>query len=258
MKLPYWHVDAFADRPFGGNPAGVLLLDTPLNDPVMQEVAAEVGLAATAFVAADGAIRWFSPCSEIALCGHGALAAGHVLLGRTAADSVAFQIRSGQPVEVRREGDGYALALPAIATAPSGRPEVAALLGLAPREVWSSPDRYGIYLFADEAAVRSLAPDFEALARCANDQFICTAPGQATDIVSRVFVGGAGAREDAVTGSAHAALAPFWVPRLRRESFTAHQASDRGGRLTCRLDGARVWLAGRCETVVEGAFYLPG
>jgi len=132
------------------------------------------------------------------------------------------------------------------------------VLGARPREVWRSPDRYGIYLFDSEAEVRALAPDLKGLGALGDDQFICTAPGTRSDVVSRVFVPGGGVDEDSVTGSAHAALTPFWAARLGRDSFTAHQASGRGGDLTCRLEGAQAWLGGECVTVVEGTFYLDG
>jgi predicted PhzF superfamily epimerase YddE/YHI9 len=129
-------------------------------------------------------------------------------------------------------------------------------VGLAPREIWRSPDRYSLFLFDSEAQVRALKPDVKALAALGDDQFICTAPGETTDVVSRVFVPGAGVDEDSVTGSAHAVLTPFWATRLGRDRFTAHQASRRGGDLTCRLDGGQAWLGGQCATVVEGTFYL--
>ena len=153
---------------------------------------------------------------------------------------------------------GYELALPAIATEPGEWPEAVALLGASPSEVWRSPDRYGIYLFDSEEQVRALDPDLRGLGALGDDQFICTAPGSRTDVVSRVFVPGGGVDEDSVTGSAHAALTPFWAARLGRDSFTAHQASRRGGDLACRLEGAFAWLGGDCVTVVEGRFYLPG
>ena len=105
---------------------------------------------------------------------------------------------------------------------------------------------------------RRMAPDFKGLAGLGDDQFICTAPGERNDVVSRVFVPGAGVDEDSVTGSAHAALTPFWAARLGRVSFTAHQASRRGGDLTCRLDDGQAWLGGHCVTIVEGSFYLEG
>lgn len=258
MSLRYWHVDAFAARPFDGNPAAVVLVEDWPDEWLLQAIAAETGLPATAFVAPDRAIRWFSPAGEIALCGHGALAAGHVLLEAEGGERAAFRTRAGPAIEVVRDAGAYAVALPAILTRFADPGDAAHVLGARPLEVWCSDARHRILLFANEAAVRSLAPDLAALAAGANDQLICTAPGDRTDVVSRVFVGGPGAGEDAVTGSAHAALAPFWAPRLGRDRFTAHQASARGGDLDCRIEGPRVWLTGRCVTIARGALYLPG
>ena len=265
MKLPYWHVDAFAARPFAGNQAAVMPLDEWLPDDMLQAIAEENMFAETAFVvkdatgAADWELRWFTPALEIRLCGHATLAAGHVLLERDGGERVTFRTRKAGLLEVRRAaGGGYELALPTIATEPADWPEAVSLLGTAPQEVWRSGNRYGIYLFASEAEVRVLAPDFKGLAALGDDQFICTAPGERTDVVSRVFVPGAGVDEDSVTGSAHAALTPFWTVRLGRTSFSAHQASRRGGDLTCRLDGEQAWLGGHCATVVEGSFYVEG
>lgn len=263
MKLPYWHVDAFADRPFAGNQAAVMPLDEWLPDAVLQAIAEENNFAETAFVVPDGSgaadweLRWFTPACEIRLCGHATLASGHVLLGRDGGERVTFRTRKAGLLEVRRSEAGYELALPAIATERSDWPEAVELLGARPREVWRNPDRYGIYLFESEEAVRALEPDLRGLGALGDDQFICTAPGDDVDVVSRVFVPGGGVDEDSVTGSAHAALTPFWAARLGRESFTAHQASRRGGDLACRLEGERAWLSGPCLTVVEGTFYLP-
>jgi predicted PhzF superfamily epimerase YddE/YHI9 len=265
VKLPYWHVDAFADRPFAGNQAAVMPLDRWLPDATLQAIGEENNFAETAFVVrdetgeADWELRWFTPACEIRLCGHATLAAGHVLLERDGGDRITFRTRKAGMLEVCRlvEG-GYELALPAIPTEPGDWPEAVALLGRTPQEVWRSLDRYGVYLFASEAEVRALSPDFEGLGALGDDQFICTAPGDSTDVVSRVFVPGAGVDEDSVTGSAHAVLTPFWARRLGRERFTAHQASARGGDLLCRLDGDRAWLGGDCVTVVEGTFYVAG
>jgi predicted PhzF superfamily epimerase YddE/YHI9 len=180
-----------------------------------------------------------------------------VLLGREPArQAVRFRTRQAGVLEVRRLGDGYELALPAIPTEPGSWPEAVAALGAEPLEVWRSPDRYNLFVYRDEDAVRDLRPDVRALAALGDDSFTVTAPGYATDIVSRVFVPGAGVDEDSVTGSAHAVLTPFWAERLGRSSFSAYQASARGGRLTCRLDGDRAWLGGSCVTVVEGCFRL--
>ena len=264
MKLPYWHVDAFAARPFAGNQAAVMPLDEWLPDAVLQAIGEENNFAETAFVVrdasgeADWELRWFTPTCEIRLCGHATLASGHVLLGRDGGDRVTFRTRNAGVLEVRRSDAGYELALPAIPTERSDWPEAVALLGAVPQEIWRSPDRYGIYLFASEDEVRAIDPDLRGLGALGDDQFICTAPGDRTDVVSRVFVPGGGVDEDSVTGSAHAALTPFWAARLGRDSFTAHQASRRGGDVACRLEGAFAWLGGDCVTVVEGRFYLPG
>ncbi|MGN6496032.1 MAG: PhzF family phenazine biosynthesis protein [Tsuneonella sp.] len=263
MKLPYWHVDAFADRPFKGNQAAVMPLDSWLPDTVLQAIGEENNFAETAFLVkdasgeADWELRWFTPEVEIRLCGHATLASGHVLLERDGGERVTFRTRQAGVLEVRRSGSGYELALPCIPTARSEWPEAVALLGAQPVEVWRSDDRYGVYLFDSEAQVRALAPDVKGLGALGDDQFICTAPGERFDVVSRVFVPGGGVDEDSVTGSAHAVLTPFWAARLGRETFTAHQASARGGDLTCRLEGDRAWLGGPCATVVEGSFYLP-
>ena len=268
LALPYWHVDAFADRPCAGNQAAVMSLDEWLPDATLQAIGAENLFAETAFVvrdatgAADWDLRWFTPTCEIRLCGHATLASGHVLLGRDGGERVTFRTREAGILEVRRMDGGLELALPAIPVERGEWPEAVALLGApngsGPLETWRNPDRYNVFLFASEAQVRALRPDFKALAALGDDQFICTAPGTASDVVSRVFVPGAGVDEDSVTGSAHAVLTPFWAARLGRERFTAHQASARGGDLTCRLDGTQAWLGGQCVTVVEGTFYVAG
>lgn len=260
--IPYWHVDAFSARPFGGNQAAVMVLDEWLPDATLVKIGGENLFAETAFLVrdatgeADWELRWCTPTYEIALCGHATLASGHVLLERDGAERITFRTRKSGILEVRRSGDGYELALPAIATAPRAYPEATALLGAEPLEVHRNEDRYSIFLFEDEAAVRALDPDIRGLGKLGIDQFICTAPGNRTDIVSRVFVPGGGVDEDSVTGSAHAVLTPFWAQKLGRKSFTAHQASQRGGGLTLRLEGDRAWLGGPCITVVEGVFYL--
>jgi PhzF family phenazine biosynthesis protein len=263
--IPYWHVDAFASRPFAGNQAAVMPLDEWLADDVLQAIGEENNFAETAFVvrdasgAADWELRWFTPACEIRLCGHATLASGHVLLERDGGESVTFHTRKAGVLEVRRLAEGgYELALPAISTAPGEWAEAAALLGAEPLDVWRSEDRYSVFLLDSEETVRALRPDFKGLAALGDDQFICTAPGKTVDVVSRVFVPGAGVDEDSVTGSAHAVLTPFWAARLGRDRFTAHQASARGGDLVCRLEEGKAWLGGECVTVVEGTFYVPG
>lgn len=261
--VPYWHVDAFATRPFAGNQAAVMILEQWPGDGLLRAIGAENNFAGTAFLVrdktgeADWQLRWFTPTVEIRLCGHATLAAGHVLLSQDEAlEIVRFGTRTAGVLEVRRGDGGYAVALPAIVVRRGEFPEAVAALGGAPLEVWRHPDAYNVFLYASEADVISLQPDCRALAALGVDSFIATAPGSETDVVSRVFAPGSGVDEDSVTGSAHAVLAPFWAERLGRDSFTARQASARGGLLTCRLDSNRVWLEGPCITVVEGRFFL--
>ena len=263
--IPYWHVDAFSARPFGGNQAAVMVLDEWLPDDVLVAIGAENLFAETAFVVrdatgeADWELRWCTPTYEIALCGHATLASGHVLLGRDGGERVTFRTRKSGILEVRREGDGYEVGLPATRSVPGTSDEAAALMGGNPVAIYRPQGkdiRYHIFLYETEAEVRALEPQIRALGALGKDQFIATAPGDTHDCVSRVFVPGGGVDEDSVTGSAHSLLTPFWVERLGRNNLRAHQASQRGGDLTLRLDGDRAWLGGPCVTVVEGVFYL--
>lgn len=271
LKIPYWHVDAFADRPFGGNQAAVMVFDEWLPDDVLVAIAAENLFAETAFVvrdqtgAADWELRWCTPTDEVALCGHATLASGHVLLTRDAEgralERVTFRTRKAGILEVVRKGDAYELALPVTLVEPQPQAELLAAIGHGGEAFLSyqGAEQTAIILMKSEAEIRALEPDMEAL-RGIDLMAICTAPGTSHDIVSRVFVPAWGVDEDSVTGSAHAALAPFWAERLGRDTMTAHQASKRGGDLTLRLakddGGDRAWLGGPCVTVVEGAFYL--
>jgi predicted PhzF superfamily epimerase YddE/YHI9 len=262
-SAPYFHVDAFAERPFTGNQAAVLVLDEWPADEVLVAIGGENNFAETAFVvpdrtgAADYELRWCTPEVEVAICGHATLAAGFALLTRHGAKSgLSFRTRQVGLLEVRRTASAYEVGLPGISTAPAAWPEAAAALGGKPESTWRSPDGFAVFLYSDEGAVRALSPDLRALAALGPDLFVATAPGGATDIVSRVFVPGAGIDEDPVTGAAHAAIAAIWAERLGRTTFTAYQASRRGGFLSCRLEGDRVWLGGNCVLVAEGRYFF--
>lgn len=263
MKLPFVQVDAFADRPFAGNPAAVMPLDAWLDDATLQAIAAEHNLSETAFLvpdatgAADYELRWFTPANEVVMCGHATLASGHFLLTRDGGERVRFATRRAGVLEVARAGEGYALDLPAWMPTPRPLPELVAALGLndAVETLWHA-HRYALVVVADEASVRGVEPDFRALARDGDVLTIISARGRDTDIVSRAFAPGAGIDEDPVTGSAHAVMVPYWAQRLGRDRFTAYQASARGGHLDCRLEGDRVVLGGRCVTVIEGVLRL--
>jgi PhzF family phenazine biosynthesis protein len=259
-QLRLFQVDAFADRPFAGNPAAVVPLEAWLPDEILQAIAMENNLSETAFTipAEDGSVeyelRWFTPAVEVALCGHATLASGHVLIGGR--ERVRFRTRRSGILEVARDGDAYAMTLPAYRAEPKPLPRVLAALGVEDRPTFWHERLYALVVFEAEADVLALAPDFRALAAEGDILTICTAPGSATDVMSRVFAAGAGIDEDPVTGSAHSVLAPYWAERLGRESFSAYQASKRGGRVDCRLEGGRVVLGGRCVTVLEGTLYL--
>ncbi|HEX7781292.1 MAG TPA: PhzF family phenazine biosynthesis protein [Sphingobium sp.] len=259
-QLPIVQVDAFASSPFTGNPAAVMPLDAWLPDDVMQAIAAENNLAETAFTIpavddpdADYELRWFTPAVEVKLCGHATLASGHVLI---AGDVVRFRTRSAGILEVRRDGEGYALSLPAWAPSLKPLPALVEAMGGDVLETLWRDGGYAVFLYRDEAAIRALAPDFSALKAHGDLLLIATAPGNDTDIVSRVFAPGAGIDEDPVTGSAHSIIAPWWAERLGKTRFSAFQASSRGGHLGCVLDGDRVILTGQCRTVIEGMFTL--
>ncbi|WP_299324573.1 PhzF family phenazine biosynthesis protein [Parasphingopyxis sp.] len=257
-------IDAFSKTAFGGNPAAVMPLESWLEDDILQAIAVENNLSETAFYLpakddpeADFELRWFTPGLEIALCGHATLATGaHILREGWARNSVIFRTRKAGLLEVRRNGEGFEVSLPAYPPAPKALPEAVAALDAEPLETHFHEGRYSLYLYENEDQVRALAPDMRALAAIGDWQFIATAPGSETDVVSRVFVPGAGVDEDPVTGSAHAVLTPFWAERLGRDRFTAFQASARGGHVGCRLDGDRAVLSGHCATVIEGEFFF--
>jgi PhzF family phenazine biosynthesis protein len=259
-ELRFVQVDAFADRPFTGNSAAVMPLDSWLPDETLQAIAMENNLSETAFTIksddddVDYELRWFTPTTEVVLCGHATLASGHVLIGDR--DRIRFHTRRAGMLEVAKDGEGYAMSLPAWKPDPKPLPQVLAALRCAARETLWHPGRYALIVVDSEADVLALKPDFRALAAEGDILTIVTAPGSKTDMVSRVFAAGAGIDEDPVTGSAHCISVPYWAERLGRNDLTAWQASSRGGYLTGRLEGDRVILGGRCVTVIEGVMTL--
>jgi predicted PhzF superfamily epimerase YddE/YHI9 len=259
MPTPLLHVDAFADAPFRGNPAAVCLLDAARSTEWMQALAAELNLPATVFVEdarGELGLRWFSPTAELALCGHGTLAAAHVLweTARLSSEVAArFATRSGLLSAVSREG-WIALDMPAeVATVAS--PPVGLLEALGVKARWVGRNRLDYVIEVDdEATVRALMPDLGALAAVETRGVIVTArasmPG--IDFVSRFFAPRAGIPEDSVTGSAHCCLAPLWAGRLGTSRLTGRQLSTRGGLVRAEIAGDRVVLAGQAVTVLRG------
>lgn len=264
MRIPFTQVDAFAAEPFEGNPAAVMPLARWLDDATLQAIASENNLSETAFIVpdeggeADFELRWFTPVAEVALCGHATLASGHVVLAAdTDRERVRFRTRQAGMLEVAREGAGYAMALPAWAPSPKKMPGVVAALGVEAVETLWHDKGYALVVVANEAAVRAAAPDGRAVAALGPYVLIVAARGETADVVSRVFTHHFDIPEDPVTGSAHAVMVPYWAEKLSRDRFTAFQASARGGRVGCRLEGDRVVLTGQCITTIEGTFLLP-
>ena len=260
MSIPYYQVDAFTDRLFTGNPAGVCLLLDWLPDATLQAIAAENNLAETAFVVPRNGyfdLRWFTPNLEMDLCGHATLAPAHVIFHHLGCrDSIVrFQTRSGL-LTVTREQDLLTLDFPARPASPCPAPaDLVAGLGATP--VATAKARDYLAVFNNEETVRKLKPDMAALLRLDCLGIIATAPGEQCDFVSRFFAPRAGVPEDPVTGSAHCTLIPYWAERLGRTKLHARQVSPRGGELFCELRGERVGMAGRAVTYSTGFLQVP-
>jgi PhzF family phenazine biosynthesis protein len=263
--IPLYQVDAFTDRVFTGNPAAVCPLEKWLPNEAMQAIAAEDNLSEMAFFVAraegDFDLRWFTPRTEVDLCGHATLASGHVVLNHLepergqARDEVGFHTRSGR-LMVARDGDRLVMDFP---SQPPGRLDGAALLaevsdalGKAPSHLFASHTI--IAVFDHYSQVAGLNPDFVKVAALEIPYVIATAPGDGdgVDFVPRFFAPVAGNNEDPVTGSAHTLMTPYWVERLGRNPLVARQISDRGGTLWCELKGDRVSIAGHAIDYMRG------
>jgi PhzF family phenazine biosynthesis protein len=257
MRTPIYQLDAFTNQRFAGNPAAVMPMVRFPDDAVMQAIAAENNLAETAFLVREGSdyrLRWFTPVTEVPLCGHATLASAAVVMERleSGRTSVVFQSKSG-PLTVTRAGGGYVLDFPARASEKTPAPPgLARALGIEPLEVFVNAFNY-MAVIESAGALRQLAPDMAAIARLDRPGVIVTATGdEGYDCVSRYFAPAKGIPEDPVTGAAHCMLAPYWAGRLGKSQLRAYQASRRGGEMTCRVVGARVELEGQCVFYLEG------
>lgn len=277
MRLPLYQLDAFADRPFTGNPAAVVPLARWLPDPTLQAIALENNLAETAFLvrragAAGDAVaydlRWFTPAIEVDLCGHATLASAAAVQRWLVpgAREIHFHTRSGTLTVTgdsvggqESESQGLlTMNFPAQPPRPVGAGEAAAVaeaVGVPPEAVLAATK--GLAVLADEAAVLAATPDLRLVAALPHDGLIVTAPGRDHDFVSRYFAPHAGIDEDPVTGSAHCVLTPYWAARLGRTSLTARQVSARGGDLWVELKGDRVTISGRVTPYLEGVIEVP-
>ncbi|MDD8026226.1 MAG: PhzF family phenazine biosynthesis protein [Acidobacteriota bacterium] len=261
MKLSYYQVDAFTDRLFSGNPAGVCPLREWLPAETMQKIALENNQAETAFyVSGPGrrALRWFTPAVEVDLCGHATLAAAHVIFNIEgfSGPQIEFDSRSGL-LAVRRDGERLTLDFPADVFAPVEAPELLVRgLGASPAEAYKGKTDY-LFVYDTEEAVARMKPDFGLIGGVSARGVIVTARGRETDFVSRFFAPQAGINEDPVTGSAHTTLAPYWAGILGKTDLTAAQLSRRGGRLWCRCAGDRVEISGQARAYLRGEIEIP-
>lgn len=262
MSLAAAWVDAFTDRPFAGNPAAVVRLERPVPDRAMQALATEFGLSETAFLLPEGEgwrLRWFTPVTEVNLCGHATVASTWFLTesGEAAPGApITFATRSGR-LGARRVGDWIELDFPSRPATPADAPAgLADAIGAWPLGCYALDEDLLVEL-ASEAELVRLTPDFAAVAALPARGVIVTARSAGpADFASRFFVPRVGIPEDPVTGSAHCALAPFWAARLGRTELTAVQRSARGGELRLRVEGDRVHLAGRAVTIWTGRLAL--
>jgi PhzF family phenazine biosynthesis protein len=255
MRVTLYHVDAFASRPFTGNPAAVCPLERWPDDARLQAIANENNLSETAFLVPEGdgfRLRWFTPTVEVDLCGHATLASAYVLFRHCGyrGDRVVFETRSGR-LSVRRAGERLTMDFPALGVTPVAPPEALVRgLGVRPAETYADIDY--LVVLADQTAVQRLTPDLAVLATLDRRGVIVTAPGEGVDFVSRFFAPAAGVPEDPVTGSAHCMLTPYWAGRLGRSQLKAQQLSARGGTLDCTLKGGRVELSGQVVDFMTG------
>lgn len=262
ITIPFYQVDAFTERAFAGNPAAVMPLEKWLDDDILQQIAAENNLSESAFlVGSQGryALRWFTPTTEVELCGHATLASAHILYSELGedADILAFETLSGE-LQVSRRGSQLLLNFPAMFAAPQSEWPPSLIDGLKQQPLALMLDHRGRNYYAfykTEADIRSLQPDMGLLAQLPYG-VVVTAPGDTANFVSRYFAPGLGIPEDPVTGSIHCVLVPYWSEQLGIEECLAHQVSARGGVLHCRLLGQRVEIAGAGVTVIRGSFEL--
>jgi PhzF family phenazine biosynthesis protein len=269
QEIALYQVDAFADRPFTGNPAAVCLLDNPLSPETMQAVAREMNLSETAFVEPPGVegkrrLRWFTPEVEVPLCGHATLATAHVLLREEGLRSpLRFETLSGI-LKVEEEDAGWLrMDFPIDPPEPAPPPEgLLESLGVPVSAPTLRGVKAWIVRLPNAAAVKRVEPDFPRLGRVRIGTtplgVIVTAPGEGdVDFLSRFFGPWVGVEEDPVTGMAHTLLAPYWSGEMGERELRAEQVSARGGKLRVRVSGERVQVSGTAVTVVKGILRLP-
>jgi len=261
MKIPIYQVDAFTSAVFSGNPAAVCILDTWIDDRRLQSIAAENNLSETAYLVQnknDFELRWFTPATEVELCGHATLASAFVQFFYRGwrEDKIRFQtLKSGQLI-VTKKGEVLEMDFPARSSYARTHPDaLGRALGATPKTVYGSSEDL-MAVFDDEKTITEIQPDFAALQRIDCRGIIVTAPGDQCDFVSRFFAPKVGVPEDPVTGSAHCVLIPYWSTVLGKNELYALQVSKRGGELFCRLAGDRVRISGKAALYLEGTITI--
>jgi len=261
MKLKMYQVDAFANKLFSGNPAAVVILESPLKDDVMQSIAAENNLSETAFVSINESrfsIRWFTPSIEVDLCGHATLASARILFEyypTLAGEEINFDSKSGN-LKVTKGIGGLCLNFPAdypIEVESSSL--FFEILGIEPLKLLRGKDDY-LAVFRNQQQVEEIQPKFYLLKKLDARGLVISAPGDEVDFVSRCFYPEAGIEEDPVTGSAHTMLTPYWASELNKNELDAHQLSKRGGKLNCSLANERVLISGDSVIYFEGTISI--
>ena len=261
MKLKMFQVDAFASKLFSGNPAAVVILESFLDDRVMQSIAAENNLSETAFVDINTnpiSIRWFTPSMEVNLCGHATLASARILFDyypNLAEEEISFDSKSGI-LKVQRCDDGLRLDFPVDPPIVMKTNSLfLEILGIKPSKILRGKDDY-LAVFVNQKQIEDIQPNFPPLKNIDARGLVISAPGDEVDFVSRCFYPEAGIEEDPVTGSAHTMLTSYWAEQLNKDEFQARQLSKRGGELNCRLDGDRVLISGSSVIYFEGTITI--
>ena len=259
MKIPFYQVDAFANRVFSGNSAAICPLSEWLPTETLQAIAMENNLAETAYFVPEGdgyRLRWFTPSVEVDLCGHATLASAFVLMEHLqhSSSTISFETLSGQ-LSVSREGDMYTLDFPA---RPAHRGDltkkIVEAIGLEPTEFWQARDMMAV--FDNEQQIRAIHPDMALLAQLDTFALMVTAPGIDCDFVSRFFAPQNGIVEDPATGSSHCTLAPYWAEKLGKTKLHSRQLSQRGGEFWCEMQGDRVKISGQAVLFATGEIHI--
>ncbi len=257
MKLDIFQVDAFTNKPFGGNPAAVVPLDAWVPDDVMLSIAAENNLAETAFFVKNGdqyGIRWFTPTVEVNLCGHATLASAHVIFNelKLETDTIRFHSHRSGDLGVTKNGDRLVLDFPAYPLKEIEPIQMLVEAEVPPLEYWESQGNMLFLLLENQKAVETLQPDMHKVLELPYDEVIITAKGDDCDFASRMFAPRIGIPEDPVTGAIHCSLIPYWAKGLGKTKLFARQVSRRGGELFCELAGDRVKIGGNAVLYLKG------